>query len=469
MPRIEPKPRHVLFFPDRKGQRVFSDAVEISFWSREAYKHVQVDSFDVALQFRKLDTASSSRDYPPAKTKDNLLCNVAATFTLSAAPDDKSLDKSTKGFSASRKPQIVDGIFFEKGLRVQLKSLIEWCIGNVEYLTFLTDAYSKRDVENAISKEATRLANEEGFQLHGCRVDIELIELSPESLTEELKEKWHAYLTRKAAFEQTKLSVAVEAELERLEREKETAEKKRVIQAEKNKIDNQVDIDRQNALEARDKELGRIVTRRMESEKIEKEVQARISASIREMDGEVQRQVATAESNLRRLKDELNRAEAAKEHEEAKEVLRREKDLDQLRLEQAELKRLIAEATEARIRVVGSAEAEVERLKRLAEHAVSLESRKALYEALPPVLQAAFSPVQRLTDVKCIYVAHPGPDQAESSSGARSSADGLGSMLATMSTLPMLREVLRFIEDWQTGQSVPGRSPASPSDRQPKP
>jgi flotillin-like protein len=458
MPLIEPKPNHVLFFPTRKGQRVFSEAVHTFFLTREKYKHVKIEHFDVILQFGKPESASSSRNNPPAKTKDNLFCNIVATFPLTVIRDDKSLEKSTSGFPASRKPQIVDSVFFEKGLRVQLQSLIERSVGNVEYLTFLIDAHSKKGLEDAVLKDAAVLVNQEGFQLRGGRVDIELIDPSPESLTtKELQDKWHDYLTRKAAFDEITLSVADKTELKRLEREKETAEKRRVILEEKNKTDNKCDIDRQNGLEERDKELSRIVTRRMESEKIEKEVQAKIAASIREIDQEVQRQATIAENNLASLK-------AAKEHEEAMEALRREKELDQLRLELAELKGLIAKATEAQIRIVGSAEAEIERLKRLAEQAVALESRKVLYEALPSVLQAAFSPTQKLTDVKCIYMGHPGSDQADDSSGAKS-ADGLGSMLATMSTLPMLREVLRFLDDSQDAKGATDRPPTGSPGR----
>ena len=462
MPLIEPKPRHVLFFPNRKHNRVVNDVVELRFWSRERYKHVQIESFPVILQFGKLDTVSSAKSKPAAKTKDNLRCNVIAAFDFRARPDDKSLDKSTAGFSASRRPKnIADSIFFELGLRVQLQSLIERCLGDMDYLTLLADAHSKSNLEEKIRQEAISKADEGGFDLLSCRVDIDLSVPSPESLTEELKNKWHAYLTQKADLELITLSVAAEDKVARLELEKKTAEKEAEIQS-------QIDINLQLAIEEREKELGMIATRKKENDRIERENQAKISAAIQEIDQEVQRQVAIAESNLESLKIELRRTEAVRKHDEAMEILRREKDLDQLRLELAELKGLIAKATEAQIRLVGSAEAEVERLKRLAEQAVSLESRKALYEALPSVLQSAYSPTQKLTDIKCIYVAHSGSDQAENSSSAKST-DGLGSMLATMSTLPMLRESLRFLDDSQDGKKVAEPLSANSSGRQSQP
>ena len=341
-------------------------------------------------------------------------------------------------------------------------------MGNIDYLTLLTEPHSKRDLEGAIRKEATQHAEDGGFQLRGCRVDTKLIDPSPESLTDELKTRWHAYLTQRAALEEINLSVADETELIRLEREKQTLEKKRLIEQENIKNANQLEIDRQNALEERDREIGLIATRKMENGKLERERQAKLSTEIREIDEQVQRQVAIAESNLKRLKDELRWAETAKEHEEAIAALRQNNELDQLRLEQAELKRLIAQATQEEIRAIGSAEAEVEKLKRLAEHAASLESHKLILDGLPPVLRSAFSPAEKLSDIKCIYWGSPGVHHADGSANANVSSDGLGSMLSSMSTLPMVREVLRFIDDWQTGRSGSAGPSGTPSDGQAK-
>ena len=101
--------------------------------------------------------------------------------------------------------------------------------------------------------------------------------------------------------------MADDANLARQRREKETTEKSRVIQEEKLKIDNQIEIDRRKALEARNAEIGKIDVKAKEREKEESEEKATILAEIGKIEEDAQRRVAKAESDLRLLKIDLKR------------------------------------------------------------------------------------------------------------------------------------------------------------------
>ncbi len=453
MPLIEPNPRHIVYFPKRKSHKVFKEAVELSFWSREEYKHVDVQPFNVRLQFGT-NTNSDPKMNLAAKTKDNLRCNVEARFVLCPLMDDDSLGKSTEGFPASRKPKaVVNGTFFEQRLRVDFQSIVEKCFGDVSYLTLLTETHSERDLEDRIGKEAASKAHDVGFDLLRHRVDVELVEPSPESLTKELANKWFAHLTHKADLEEINLSVSDEAKLTRQKRERETAEQERVNQEAILQIENQKEIDRRNALEKRNEELDKLDMKAQQREKAVHEEKAKILAEIRKIDEEAQQQAAKAESDLRLLKIELKRIEDAQHHEADAAAEKQGKDLDELRLERTAVEGKISEATSARAEMTGKAEAEVERLKKLAADAALLESRTLLLKALPDILRAAFSPAEKLTDVRCLYVGQAASSTNESPA-SHASMDGFGSVLASMSSLPMLREVLRFIDGW----SIPVRS-----------
>jgi len=465
MPRIEPLPNYALYFPNRKRDRVIiGKAALVSLWAQEEFKYIQLGDFRVTIQFDSVPGKLL------AKTSDDLPCKTVANFYVRVNEDADSLEKATRKCAPSRKITKTNTISHDdlkKDLESTLESLTENCVRQVAYLDLLQSSEQAKMLENSIRTDADRKMTEMGFMLLGCRVDVQPIAPSQESLAQNanLKQVWKSHLEAKDQIEQEELELKNKQE----ERKKEEENRSRL---QRDKLDSEAEAERQRFLNDRDEQLRQLKIEDEKRKSKTEEERALIISAAQATNDRLQREKIAIEHERLRLEEtqkhqreteeeqreqerlthqfelsKLRREEENKEKQFALERLQGQTQLAELESKQIMLKRQIAESESATFLFKGRAEAEIEQLKALAAHATEIEMNRALLTALPAILEKAYLPSQKLGDIKVLYV---GGNNGDSNNKSQASIDQvLGSILSAMSTFPMLRETLRFLNKWE--------------------
>jgi hypothetical protein len=463
--RIEPKTGHALFFPDRReNQIVIGDAVNVWIWQREEFKHVQLGYFKVEIKF------SQAAENPPAKTSDDLPCDVHAIFRIAVNEDIDSLNKSTRDCSVSKNLEVatVSHGDFKKFVTDKLEILIEESVRKVAYTDLFKKAESAIELESSIRTKAEEDLTEIGFSLQGCRVDIVPQAPTPEALAKQaaLQNLWSKHLETKRNNE---LEVVRRHNDFEEKRKKEENRSKLV----REKEDSEYEVDRQKELNKREDDLRKLrLTNDQAKLKVEEE-KAKISGALQLLNDEIQRKKDLYEHERRKLNtthkldeeqheakrrydlelenldrrfhlNQLKREEEANERENALVALEDKRKLAELEVHQADMQQKLAEIKHFEIEKLGKVEAEIQKLKVLAEHAHNIEMNQALLEALPAILEKAYIQSDKLGEVKIMYIGGGSAENVPGSS-AKPIDQVIGTILSSMSTIPMLREVLQFL------------------------
>ncbi|HEY4425925.1 MAG TPA: flotillin domain-containing protein [Pyrinomonadaceae bacterium] len=459
--RIEPKPGCALFFPSRKKEDrvVVGTPTMIRLWPQEEFKQIQLGDFWITTAF------GPNSPKPSAKTLDNLPCKAQVEFRCGVIETDEALEKATRTNSVSKNlKDVISHESFKRELQGDLETIVEEVIRTFKYLDLLKNPELAGKVEESIRANTHSKAGEKGFELRGCRADVEIVRLDDETLAQNatLKEYRIEAETQKKVLENSLKKVELDHQLA------------------KERKESSFQVDKDDLVKERDKKI-RAHTITEEEDKLEKKrTSIEIQRSIQELDAKVQKEKLEYEQEIETLKivlrldreeeeqvrrykqekeelvrqadlAEMRRLEEAKEKQSELEHLRYEIELDQLKVKRAELQGEIAKKESERMEVFGKAQAEIDREKALAVHAHTMRMNESLLTALPGILEKAYAPTEKLGEVKVLYL---GGRNFDSSGEYQAPTDqALGTILSSMSTLPMVKEVLRFLGSWESQEA----------------
>src|SRR5262249_50802126 len=98
-------------------------------------------------------------------------------------------------------------------------------------------------------------------------------------------------------------------------------------------------------------------------------------------------------------------------------------------------------ATEVEIeRTKGQVKAENIEKEMLAHGAHEMRMRQSMLSALPNIIQQASAPIEKIREIRAISLSGTGITEGQT-------ANNVGSLLASASTIPVVREMFRFLSD----------------------
>ena len=456
--RLDPKPFHALYFPERGQRAVFVGTAEYVWpWSNEQFKHIDLSDFDLVIGFA--DTPNN----PPARTSDNLPCSIKTTFWLRPLTDAESLKAATLKFAALSDLKTICGVeHFKSTLRAEVRAIVQRAAATVSYVDLLSDSGALKRVESTLQTSCETLIKRHGFDLLGFDTQVEVIKPSDSAFTEDLRKQWDEYQQRKAKLEQDDMRRAsdngfVKEQLKIIGAARlatQTAESalevQRATDLHKEEIEKLVTAQKTFELEqARERDRINALLAEVNDATHRRDIQYQLDISKFEESGTIENQHElnkakhanelvelehTAKlAELRRLEEELSRKELISKASHGIEVAR-------LNAELAKLDNSGAISRAESIEKVGLAEARVLRENELARQATEIAAKDGLLKVLPYILSKSVAPAERLAEIRYL---HLGGRADEVASGGISTT-----VLGAISTLPLVREVLSFIRDW---------------------
>lgn len=459
--KISPANGYCLFFPKRRVGAKFVSGQSVRVGPLEEWKHVKLGLFNVVLpgQEELLTT-----------TSEQLTCGIRASFGIVVGGPEEGredrLAKATISCPATRSLDSKDRVeltpFFQDWAKNYCRTAIINTLKRCEYIRLIEESKYREEAERNIEKFAKDTLETIGMLLVQCTVVVEPNEPSGVFATPEMLSKWENY--RKA------VSIA---ELSKLKAENADKEEKAIANAEHETLNQRLEEGKKQT-EAAIKQETEIKLRELALELKRKEALLAI---------EEQQEMSNKDSRISAIQEEIaRRAQEAQLHR-----IRREAELDQERelkaKELADLKRQReTEALAHRLsllaeeRLVAEKELQVMTLKEqlnavqveldrssgdvksvnvekevLAKGAQEAKMRQLLLSGLTAIVEQASQPVAKIGEIRAISLSgSQGPETNGQSS--------LGSILASASTLPIVRELFRFVNDIEADD---GRSRAA--------
>jgi hypothetical protein len=462
---IRPANGYCLFLPDRAPGKRFVAGSSVGVWPWEEWKHVKLGVFHVTLP--------GDQDLL-ITTSEGLKCQIRASFSIVVGGPEEGreerLAKATLSCPAMRSMKDEDRIelvpFFHDWARGYCRTAIVNTVKKCEYTDLLEQVDYRKQAQADIEAEAQRTLATIGMFLSQCTVILEPGEPSGPFATPAMLARWSRYLETRR-----------EAEIARLRSDNDFAVKKLVEDAshsrEKQEIEEQAkreDAERKQVTELRLREIS-LETKRRETLFATDEQQelSKRDQRIGEIKEEMEKRAQTAQLQRIRREAEL----------EAEQV-RQKKEIDDLRSQHEfarlnEQQKLLSETKvlkERELEVSGlevqleDTKIELERKKGVIK-AESLEKavlaggahdrlmRELLLNKVPEIVGAASGPMERIGDIRIINMS--------GGAGAEGAGPGnLGAVLASASTLPIVRELFRFLNELE--QPGPRPELAEPSD-----
>jgi hypothetical protein len=343
--------------------------------------------------------------------------------------------------------------FFQEWARNYCRTAIINTIKRCEYIRLIEEPKYREDTERKIEEFAKSTLEAIGMMLVQCTVVVEPNEPTGVFATPEMLSKWENYRKAVSAAELAKLK-ADHADIE--EKEKANAEHEKL---------------NQRLLEDKKQEEASI---RQETDIKLRELALALKRKDALLAIEEQQELSNKDSRISAIKEEM----ARRAQDAQLQRIRRDAELDQERelkaKELAALKR-VQEADAlahrqsllAEERIVAEKELEVMLLKQklnavqvelerssgevrsqnlekevLAKGAQQSKMRELLLSALPAIIEQASKPVEKIGQIRAISLA--GNQGAE-----LNGQPNVGSILASASTLPLVRELFRFVNDFE--------------------
>jgi len=459
--KISPANGYCLFFPSRKpGHRFVSGQ---SVWVRftEEWKHVKLGLFEVQL--------------PGAQpllitTSEQLECTVKASFGIViGGPKDgreERLEKATLSCPASRSLQNQDRVelvpFFRDWATNYCRTAIINTIKECQYVRLIEDADYRSKSERSIEEFARKTLAEIGMMLVQCTVIVEPMEPKNIFATPEIIARWEAYkrtvneaeISKKKA-DNAHTEAQKQADIEHGDTIQRLDEQHRRTEADV-KQDTEIRL-RELALELKKKEALLAVEEQQELSNKD----SRIGAIQAEMDRraqEVQLQRLRREAELKQEKERNDKelADLKLKHEgeqldQQQDLLRKQKLEAESKLELISLEQKRNAVDVELERSKGQVKADNLEREILAKGAHETKMRQMLLDALPKIVEQASRPIEKIGEIKAIHISGgQGPDGSGSSN--------LGSLFASASSLPIVRELLKFFSEVEgSDRSEPGK------------
>jgi len=455
--KIKPENGYCLYFPNRKQGARFEAGRRIRVWLWEEWKHIKLGQFEVKFEKELVSTA------------DNLDCEVRADFQIVVGgPEDgreSRLEKAT--ISCSPTKNIKDKIeleFFKVWATNYCKSSVVRVIQKCNYVNLIEDLDYRTDAANRIEDDARKTLENIGLILVRCTVVLEPLEPKSILATKDILDKWlefrrtldAANLAKQQAENQKKQQEA-ELEREHSEKLKQTDHLKKTKEKE---IDDQTkikiaEIEANTAIKEKEQERDRdevvgqideVIYARAQQSQLQK---IRMAAQIEEerekkrADLEKEREKNNEElARLKRQNEEQRLQHELKRQQLELEKLEKEREAKQREVEVVELKRQIAEKENTQEEQRGMTKVKIIKEETLAKSADVIEMRKLLMDNLPKVMEMANRPIEKMGEIR-INMYGGGADTVFGQNNT------LGTFLASASTLPIIKEFLRFLKDWE--------------------
>ena len=472
--RIEPKPNHALLFPQKTPKEVIiGKAVFVARVLRLEIKHIQLDDFQMSLGF------GEGLPNPPAKTAEDLQCRVEVFLRIQIKHDPDSLQLATETWPASSsiEPPITQD-HFKRQLNSPLVSTIESEVRKASYLELLLSVDAKANLESTIRTACTNVVQCRGFELLGCRVDVQTAEPTADALTHnaELNSKWNSHITEKHQLELKEKERNINHFAAILKLQNDEVNKKKQLETQ-SKVDLEEEKNRCESI------LRDLRNKDRENQKEAKEKSEPIAKAIATVDDTIQRQKIEFEHDRKKLEiqrqaerdafDSKMKQDAAKTQESHEQVMLQMKrdsevkkanhdlnmekqkvELLTLEVQKIDLQKQKDSVEAAKVLELGTAKAEVQRLQTLAAKADAIQLSECLLKALPEILEKAYQPCQKIGDVRMLVVS--GDRQLIHNSEHHNTENGLmNTLLSSMSLIPLVREVIDFVKEGASVVSPP--------------
>jgi len=443
--KISPANGYCLFFPHRRAGSRFVSGQSVRVSPLEEWKHVRLGFFQVVLP---------GQDQLLVTTSEQLTCGIRASFgMLIGGPEEGREDRIAKAtISCPAKRSLDDGDkvelvpFFQDWAKKHCQTAIVNTIKERKYIALIEDPEYRQEAEKKIESFARDSLATIGMMLVQCTVIVEPNEPIGVFATEEILRKWQQYRRIVNAAEILKLKEENQKNEEmskvNADHEKENARLKQKttielldLQQEKIRADNARDIKTQEELDEKDKQIGVI----------------KEGMALRAQ--EVQKQDIRREEELKQERElkanelvELRRKHASESLAYHQNQLANERIVAEKELEVQLLKQKLNEVEVELERSRGDVKALNIQKEVLAKGAHEIKKRELLYAILPKIAEEASRPVAKIGEIRAINLS--GQAGAEASNQSN-----IGSILASASTLPIVREIFRFVSDMEKTDS----------------
>ena len=456
--RISPANSYCLFFPNRRVGARFVAGRSVRVGPLEEWKHVKLGFFPVTLP---------GQEELLVTTSEQLTCGVRASFgILIGGPDEGREDrlaKATISCPPTRSLDIKDRVefipLFHDWARNHCRTAIINTLKTCEYIRLIEEPKYREEAERTIEASARKTLETIGMMLVQCTVVVEPDEPTGVFATPEILEKWENY--RKAV---------TTAELSKLKAENADKEEKAKANAEHQTLNQRLEESTKQteagirqeteirllelALELRRKEAALAIEEQQELSNKDRRISA-IQEEIARRAQETQLQHIRREAELEQERElkakelaDLKRRQEAETLAHRQSLLAEERVVAEKELEVMLLKQKLNAVQVELDRSGGEVKSQNIEKEVLARGAQEIKMRELLLSALPAIIEQASKPVEKIGEIRAISLSG---NQAPEAGGQSS----VGSILASASTLPLVRELFRFVTDIE---QVDGRS-----------
>ncbi len=421
--KIRPENGYCLFFPNRESGRRFEAGRRVGVWAWEEWKQVRLGLFSVHLD--------GDADHL-ITTSEGLECVVRGTFgiVVSGTAEDREqrLERATASCPPTRSPdERIESEFFRDWATNYCVGAVKQTIKQYSFSELLDSPDVRKQVSVEIEERLRGSLDEIGLVLVESTVIVEPSEPSGLLATQAVMERWREYqrvvdeadlATQEAALEKQRRVLALQQtfEIDKMKSEARVHEEEAALEIERKKTN-------------RDKEDElRKIQKSMDEWSLEYQI-GRISN-----EESIDKRKHEAKARL----EGLNRAREEEALTADLETLKLRETTEQKRISVAKLTEELSKLEVGRIQREGMADASVAKARSLAEMAGPLKMRDLTLDALPKIIEGASRPIEKIADMRVLAV---------SGGAGESQENALGGLLASATSLPIMKEVMRFLHE----------------------
>lgn len=466
--RIMPENGYCLYFPNRPPGERFEAGRRVGVWLWEEWKHIKLGQFEVKLPLQPDGQEIFT-------TSENLECDVKAQFQIvvggqkndkisksenNETIDNRELRLEMATISCPPTRDIHKKIeldFFRDWATNYCKTSIARTINKCSYYNLIEDAKYRADAALQIEDHARQTLASIGLILIRCTIIIEPLEPKSILATKELLSKWLEFRKVLDQAELKKEEALKSYQQNKALLEKVHIEKMKEIAVDQEKYNKEMDMLLE--IELHQKELNTEIRKRTQIRdkeektlKLDKEMnnwKHLIQLQKQQLNAELKRDFTEreAELNNQRQKDDeeleaLRHQFENKQIEHYKQKFEKELRNNENKLKITELENRIAELESDIKRKIGVADNDVLEGRNLADSAASIKMRETLLKYLPNILEMANRPMEKMGEIRMMNLY--GGSEATASQN-----NSLGSFFASASILPVIKEGLKFLKEWE--------------------
>lgn len=456
--KVSPANGYCLFFPNRRPGKRFVAGRSVRVGLFEEWKHIKLGLFPVLLPGETPLLITTS---------EGLECDLKASFGIViGGPEEgreERLEKATISCPAKRSVHERERVelvpFFRDWAANYCRTAVIRSVRDCQYVRLIEEPEYRAKAEKEIERFAGETLAQIGMILVQCTVAIEPREPKGVFATADILTKWEAYkqtiyaaelskLRADYAYEESKTLAEANHVREKTkldeQQKREQAEMKQETQFRLEELvlamkrkQSVIAIEEKQEESEKDRQLGLI------QEEMATRTQDRQLARIRRQ-GELDQEEERKKKELADLTREQEREQIT--HRQR--MLSEEKAVAEREVELLSLKEKLNAGEVAFEREKGAVKADNVEKEVLAAGAHEMRMRKLFFEALPGIIEHAGRPVEKIGEVRIMNLS--GPQSADS--GGQNS---LGAVIASASTLPVIREIFRFLNELEGTASQP--------------